>query len=123
MFVRDPTSGVELDRLERLLWILSALGLALALLGVVGESRGWWNDLGELFVSLGTVASVAAAVVAPVVDATTDQVTRVAEGVEANGGKLDRVADRSQANGDKLDAVNDHLGAQREVLVQIRDRL
>jgi hypothetical protein len=142
---RTPTFDVDLDRLERLLWLLAAIGLGLALLGVVGEYAGWWNDVGELLISFGTVASVATGVLALLINATKDQVRAVADGVASNGTKLDRIReshgeklDRIQeSHGEKLDRIHDDLGSvsddldevnrhlenQHEVLVQIRDRL
>lgn len=33
---------------ERILFTLAALGFATAILGIVGELLGWWNDTGEL---------------------------------------------------------------------------
>jgi hypothetical protein len=142
---RTPTFDVDLDRLERLLWLLAAIGLGLALLGVAGEYAGWWNDVGELLISFGTVASVATGVLALLINATKDQVRAVADTVASNGTKLDRIReshgeklDRIQeSHGEKLDRIHDDLGSvsddldevnrhlenQHEVLVQIRDRL
>lgn len=116
------------------MWLLSALGLAIALLGVIGEYRGWWNDVGELFISFGTVASVATGIIALLIDATKTQVLRVATGIEANGAtldghgaKLDRIHEDHGAkldrNGAKLDEVNRNLEDSRAVLVEIRDPL
>lgn len=148
-----PTDTVDLDRLERLLIILSLLSFGLVALGLIGEYRGWWNDVGEMIISFGTVAGVATGVVALVVNSTKTQVRRVADGVEGNGHKLDRI---HESHGDKLDQIHDSLGdkldqvhddhgerledlaerigpvdeplaekldRQHDVLVQIRDRL
>lgn len=135
---------MDLDRLERLLIVLSLLSLGLVVLGLLDERLGWWNDVGEVLISFGTVASVATAVVALLVNATKGQVHRVADGVEdngekldhvvqgtqTNGEKLDRVIEGTEANGDKLDvlhedlaSVDEHVEAQHDVLLQIRDRL
>lgn len=147
-----PIPSVDLDRLEKLMWLLSALGLLMVVLGVVGEYRGWWNDVGEALISFGTVASVATGVIALLINSTKGQVSRVADGVESNGDKLDRigashgekldqVVEQSESNGQKLDRIetnhgekldhvieatqttNEHLENQHDVLVQIRDRL
>lgn len=148
-----PYSPVDLDRLERLLWILSILGLAIAVVGVIGELRGWWNDVGELLISFGTVASVATAVVVLLIYATKGQVHRVADGVEGNGVKIEamhqdlggkieamhqdlggkmgamhqdlggKMEAMHQDLGGKLDTVHQDLVNQHDVLIQIRDRL
>jgi len=138
MRVRIPQFIVDLNRLERLLWLLAAVGLGLALLGVAGERAGWWNDVGELLITFGTVASVATGVLALLINATKDQVRAVANGVTSNGAKLDEIRDSHGAkldrNGAKLDRIHEDLGGMREdvnrhlknqhdVLVQIRDRL
>jgi len=149
MRVRIPQFIVDLNRLERLLWLLAAVGLGLALLGVAGERAGWWNDVGELLITFGTVASVATGVLALLINATKDQVRAVANGVTSNGAKLDQIRESHGAkldeirdshgakldrNGAKLDRIHEDLGGMREdvnrhlenqhdVLVQIRDRL
>lgn len=104
-----PFEDVDLDRLERLLWFLAAMGLALALLGVLGEYRGWWNDLGELFISFGTVASAATGVLALVINATKKQVRLVVTGVSANGSKLEQIR---EDHGSKLDRIHEDHGAK-----------
>jgi hypothetical protein len=144
---------VDLDRLERLLWLLALVGLGLAVLGVVGERAGWWNDVGELLITFGTVASVATGVLALLINATKDQVRAVADGVAGNGRKLDRIHESHgqkldgirESHGEKLDGIreshgkkldrihddlgsmnedlNGHLERQHDVLVEIRDRL
>ncbi len=106
---RMPFGDVDLDRLERLLWFLAAMGLALALLGVLGEYRGWWNDLGELFISFGTVASAATGVLALVINATKKQVRLVVTGVSANGSKLEQIR---EDHGSKLDRIHEDHGAK-----------
>jgi hypothetical protein len=115
MRVRIPQFIVDLNRLERLLWLLAAVGLGLALLGVAGERAGWWNDVGELLITFGTVASVATGVLALLINATKDQVRAVANGVTSNGAKLDEIRD---SHGVKLDQIRDSHGAK---LDEIRD--
>lgn len=139
---RVPSLRVDLDQLERLLWLLAAAGLGLALLGVVGERAGWWNDVGEMLITFGTVASVATGVIALLINATKEQVRTVATGVASNGDKLDRIHESHgdkldrihESHGDKLDRIHEDLGGmhedmnrhlenQHDVLVEIRDRL
>lgn len=106
MPVDRPTDDVDLDRLERLFIVLSILGFALAIRGLVGKLLGGWNDLGALFIPLGTVAGVATGVVAILVDATKEPVRHLADGVEGNGAQLDKI---HEDHGDKLDRIyNDH---------------
>jgi hypothetical protein len=109
MRVRIPQFIVDLNRLERLLWLLAAVGLGLALLGVAGERAGWWNDVGELLITFGTVASVATGVLALLINATKDQVRAVANGVTSNGAKLDQIR---ESHGAKLDEIRDSHGAK-----------
>lgn len=103
----------DLDRLERLLWILSALGFAIAL-------RGWVNDIGEFFIPFGMVAGVVTGVVALLVNATKGQARRVVDEVARNGSKLDRIL---EAKGSKLDRIEEDLANQHDGLVEIRDHL
>lgn len=116
MPARDPRPRVDLDRLERLMWLLSALGLLMVVIGLVGEYRGWWNDAGEVLVSFGTVASVATGVIALLINATKGQVERVADGVEANGEKLDRQTEMLGGHGGKLDRQTQTLEGHGEKL-------
>jgi vacuolar-type H+-ATPase subunit I/STV1 len=115
MRVRIPQFIVDLNRLERLLWLLAAVGLGLALLGVAGERASWWNDVGELLITFGTVASVATGVLALLINATKDQVRAVANGVTSHGAKLDEIRD---SHGAKLDQIRESHGAK---LDEIRD--
>lgn len=127
MAAKDPEPRVDLDQLERLLWLMSALGVLMVALGLIGELRGWWNDVGEVLVAFGTVASVATAIVALLINATKAQVRRASAGIEANGGKLDRIYEdhgaqleenraQAEANGQKLDEQTEMLGSQSEKL-------
>lgn len=104
---------MDLDRLEQVLWLLAALGLGLALLGVVGEHAGWWNDVGELLITFGTVASVATGVLALLINATKNQVRAVANGVTDNGHKLERIY---EDHGAKLDSYSEKLDSHNEKL-------
>ena len=115
MHPRTPTFDVDLDRLERLLWLLAAIGLGLALLGVAGEYAGWWNDVGELLISFGTVASVATGVLALLINATKDQVRAVADGVASNATKLD---DIRESHGEKLDRIHESHGEKLDRILE-----
>lgn len=133
------------ETVERLLWIGSALGFAVAILGAVGEFLGWWNDLGELLITVGTLTGLLLAGFSATAGSSRSQVHDVAAAVHgvATGvgvandrlvrmdarlysvdtkldklGKLDDLDELSKLDGmdSKLDAVHTVLEAQTGVL-------
>ncbi len=102
MVADPPSENVSLDRLYRLMILLSILGFSIAALGLVGELLGWWNDIGEWSMAVGMFLGVLTAVIAVMIGSTRGQARRIADAVLDNNGKLD------EANG-KLDRTNEQL--------------
>jgi hypothetical protein len=110
---------VDPIRLERLFLLGAVLGLLIAALGIVGEVLGWWNDIGEVLVTTGTLASVVLGLGFGLANASRRQVEGVREAVEGNGDKLDGVHEAiAGENGvvHELDVVQAELDAQTGVL-------
>lgn len=116
MVTDAPSENVSLDRLYRLMILLSILGFSIAALGLVGELLGWWNDIGEWSMAVGTLLGVLTAVIAVMIGSTRGQARRIADAVLDNNGKLD------QANG-KLDQANGKLDRTNEQLFHIDGKL
>lgn len=94
---------MDLDRLYHLMITLSLIGLGMVILSLVGEHLGWWNDIGEILLSFGTLLSVLTALVALVMGATRGQVRQASDAILENNTKLGTI-DR------KLDTANSRLG-------------
>lgn len=120
---------------DHVMWYLiglAALGFAMAILGIVGEILGWWNDTGEILVTVGTLVGLLVSGGAFIYGAGRDQVTDVKQAVLDNGRTLTSV-DGKLENLDKLDDLDvvqakldtqtGVLGRQLSVLETIRDRL
>lgn len=118
-------------RAQRILWFLAALGFGMAILGAVGELRGWWNDVGEVLMGVGTLLGVVMAAASVTTGASHEQVRAVNEGVgiahaklDSMDGKLDKldvieealVEDRDDGRVSKLDVVQAELNAQTGAL-------
>lgn len=52
---KPPSHPVGLEQLERLLWSLTALFFTGAAITLVGELVGWWQDAGEVALTILTV--------------------------------------------------------------------
>lgn len=122
------------------------IGVLMFLLGLVGELLGWWNDVGEILIQVGTGAGAFGGLATVVVGSSSGEVRAVHEAVEDNGetlhsvdgkldsadGKLDSVdgkLDRLEKLDDldviqtELDTQTGALDRQIQVLGEIRDRL
>lgn len=120
----DPSSipmpfDVDPVRLERVFLLEAVLGLLVAALGVVGELLGWWNDVGEVLVTTGTLASVVLGLGFGLANASRRQVTGVREAVEDNGEALSDVHRAVHGNGDKLDAVHEAIAGEDGVVPEL----
>lgn len=115
MVRKPPFSDVDPDLLQWILYGLSLFFFGLAVLGAVGEYLGWWDAIGEVMMSVGTLAGVLITVFGIVEGATRDQVAQVHDAVVDNGQQLQRL--------DTLDDIQFELDRQTGVLAQIRDRL
>jgi hypothetical protein len=116
---------MERDMLPFVLMFL--LGVALIIVGQVGEHLGWWDDLGLWTTGAGLLLSVVALGVGLLFTATKPQAAAIAVAVHTGNrmlGDNNRVlgeqhrtlADMRQEHGAKLDRVTD-------LLRDIRDRL
>lgn len=138
-----PTVEFETATVQRIFLVLMVLFFGMAILGIVGEIRGWWNDVGEILTIVGTLGGlfVGAATLSTgaskrhlnaVQAAVVDNGTRL----EANGDKLETLdtidAKLGTMDGklDQLDKVQLELdrqtgvlGEQLSVLTEVRDRL
>lgn len=112
MVRKPPLSDVDPDLLQWILYGLSLFFFGVAVLGAVGEYLGWWDVVGEVLMSVGTLAGVLIGVFSVLEGATRDQVARVHDAVVDNGSQLET-----------LDEIQLELDRQTGVLAQIRDRL
>lgn len=139
----DPDSrlpfGMSDETLIRLSYILSAIFFLIAILGAIGEIRGWWGLIGELAITVGTIGGLLAALGALYYGAGRGQVERIRDVVQDSNQKLDKLgqldAIEDAIAGDEgmireldrielqLDAQTGALGEQTQLLGQIRDRL
>lgn len=127
MSARDASDHVKADptTVQRSFLILAALFFAMAILGLVGEVLGWWNDAGEVMVTVGTLGGLILTAATYTTGTTEDKVARVHGAVVDNGRKLDKLEkldglDRIQGELDRQTGVMDR---QVQLLGQIRDRL
>lgn len=117
---------------------------AMALVGFVGELLGWWNDVGEVLMGVGTAGGALLGGATLVVGSSRSQVEATREAVESTrnavestrdavestrdavGSTKDAVGSTREAvesNGAKLDSVDAELSQQTRILAEIRDRL
>lgn len=126
---------------HRVLIALMVLGFGMALVGVVGEVLGWWNDVGQTLVTVGTIVGALAGTVELVSGASEGTVEAVREDVggvrealgsvraEVGGVREDvgEVHDAVEANGEQLgkletlDDIQRALDKQTGVLEEMRD--
>lgn len=133
---------MDADRAQRILKAITVVSFAIALVALLGELRGWWNDLGEIAITVATIVGALGGVATVLVGSTSDEVRSVGreirsvgEAVDRNGGKLDAIGDalvEDTENGrvSRLDVVQaelDHqtgaLDRQVSLLREIRDQL
>lgn len=119
----DPTT------FQRISLILALLFFGMAILGIVGEILGWWNDVGELLTIIGTLGGMILAWSSLSTSSTELQVDRVHAAVVDNGdtldtidGKLDQLA-QLDAIQLELDRQTGVLDEQLSVLTDVRDGL
>lgn len=143
-----PWYEPEMNTVLKITWGMAILGWLMALLGIVGELLGWWNDVGEVIVTIGTIIGLLMTTGSLLLGSGRKQVDRmdrrlvsVHGAVLDNGrtmtsvdGKLDKLDELEQLEQLKklddldvvqarLDAQTGVLGVQLGVLEQIRDRL
>lgn len=117
--------GLTFEQWQRLGWTLTALFFLMAVLGLVGEILGWWNDTGEILITVGAIASIFLGVATLFGGAGRGQVAGVQAAVEVNGFKLDSVDTKLDKleKLDDLDRIQFELDEQTGVLRDIRDLL
>ncbi|MDX1611328.1 MAG: hypothetical protein R3185_03090 [Candidatus Thermoplasmatota archaeon] len=114
---------MDAQRAEHILWWGAALCfLALAVL-LIGEFTGWWNDRGEVAITIVSIAGVLLAAIALLLNATRGQAAAIREGVETNAHLLTRSNGKLDSVNGKLDQLTEENRRQTSVLVEIRDRL
>lgn len=142
----DRTHPMEWDTAQRILRIGMVISFLVAALGIVGEILGWWNDIGELLTTTGTLGGLILGATSIIGNASRTQVHgvatevhSVADGVErANetlgetnaklekldtiDAKLDKLDDLDQVQLE-LDKQTGVLDRQVGLLTEIRDRL
>lgn len=129
----------------------TVLSFGLALLGFVGERLGWWNDLGEIFMYVGTATGVVLGATTIVVGSSRTQVeaarrtvesTRTAvehtknavedtknaveettTAVDETKAAVEETKTAVEANGQTLASVDEGMTRQTRVLEEIRDRI
>lgn len=120
--------GMTDDQLIRLSWILAAFFFALAILGAVGEILGWWNDTGEVLVTVGSLAGLFVTAATAYYAAGRDQVAVVKGTVEDNNSLVEENNEILSESNEKLDQLEEldkleQMDRQVELLQGIRDRL
>lgn len=100
----------------RLGWILTGLFFLLAIVSLTGEILGWWNDLGEIGMTIGTIAGLLVGITTLVLGAGRDQATTIRHYVEKNHDLL-------RSSDSTLDKIQLELDEQTGVLRDIRERL
>ncbi len=159
-----PWYEPEMDTVLKITWGMAILGWSMALLGIVGgiaglaepvsraaeaiglgQMLGWWNDVGEVIVTIGAIIGVLMTTGSLLLGSGRKQVDRMDRRlVSVHGAVLDNGRTLTSVDGkldkleqlEKLDQLDDLdvvqagldaqtgvLGVQLGVLEQIRDRL
>lgn len=130
------------EKAQRILITLTILSFLVAVIALLGELFGWWNDLGEVLLIVATVVGALGGVATVLVGSSSEEVRTVHGAVVDNGAKLasmddklddleklekleklDTVDGKLDAAQVKLDEQTGVLGRQVELLTEIRDRL
>lgn len=145
-----PWYEPDMDTVLKITWGTAILGWLMVLIGIVGELLGWWNDLGEVIVTIGSILGILLTTGSLLLGAGRKQVgqmdgrLRAVHGAVTDNGRTMTSVDRRLISVDrrlisvdgkldklesldvvqaKLDAQTGVLGVQLSVLEQIRDRL
>ncbi len=108
---------------RKILIALMILGFGMALLGLVGELRGWWNAAGEVLMTTGTLLGALAGVTTLTQGATGDEVSQVAQGVGRANESLETMGVTLHRVDDQLGSVDDRLGSMDEQLGSMDGKL
>lgn len=124
MVGKPPLADVDPHVAQWVMFLLSLFFFGIAILGAVGEYLGWWELVGEVAMTVGTIAGLLLGVSSQITGATESQVDRVHEAVQDNGRKLNKLDKLDRLDDlDKLDRVQLELDRQTGVLEDIRDLL
>lgn len=121
---RGPSQGVRFETatVQRILLVLAVLFFSMAIVGIVGEIRGWWNDVDEVLTIVGTLGGLFVGTAALTTGASESQVATVHQAVVDNGGKLEKL-DKLDVIQHELDRQTGVLDRQLTVLEEVRDEL
>lgn len=134
MPARDVSEGVKFKTatVQKIFLALMVIFFGMAILGIVGEIFGWWNDVGEVLTIVGTLGGLFVGVATLSTGSSEEQVERVHHAVVENGVRLEGIdAQLDQLEKlDELDAIQLELDKQTGVLddqlgvlKQVRDGL
>lgn len=149
----EPPSGrvpyrLDTETVERIGWTLAAVFFLIAIVSAIGEfagwaepiSRaaehvglgqiaGWWNDVGEVGMTVGTLGGLFLTFTTLIRGADSSEVRAVHEAVESTGETLSSIDAKADLQIEKLDKLDDldrvqlELDRQTGVLRDIRDLL
>lgn len=121
---QGPSQGVKFKTatVQKIFFVLAILFFGMAILGIVGELLGWWNDIGEVLTIIGTLGGLMLSGAGLSTGASEEQVSRVHQAVVDNGEQLEKL-DNLDAIQLELDRQTGVLGEQLSVLTDVRDRL
>lgn len=127
------------EKAQRILITLTILSFIVAVIALLGELFGWWNDLGEVLLIVATIVGALGGVATMMVGSSSEEVRTVHGAVVDNGAtlasmddkldkldeleKLDAVDGKLDAAQVKLDKQTGVQGRQVEILTDIRERL
>lgn len=137
---QDPSKGMvcepDPETVTKLFWYLSGFFFLVAIVSAIGEVRGWWGFVGELGMTVGTLAGILFGSLSLLSGSSESQVSAVERAVLSNGATLTKVDERLVSMDWKLDKLDDLdkvqleldvqtgvLGGQLAVLQEIRDGL
>lgn len=118
------------DQVIRIGWISAALGFLIAIVSAVGELLGWWDLLGEVGMTVGSLLGIVATFTTLAFTAGRDQMAGIqttVESVHETIGNVDRrmgsVDTRTARNTEILQDNNEKLGEATGTLDGIEDAL
>lgn len=83
--------GRDMDRVEKVGWLLSLLWLIVAIISGIGEYRGWWELAGEIGLTVGTLASLLFGFASYLHGEKRNHLQRIYEAVRSTGDTLESV--------------------------------
>lgn len=94
-------------------------GLLLAIVAIVGEVLGWWNDVGEVMLAVATVFGTLGGVASLIIGSSSEEVRRVHRAVVDNGTTLGSVDTRLDSVDGKLDSMDGKLDELDTIQVEL----